>query len=205
MTITLVSDEAWGKQFVEWVLQQAESPRLETKRVSGKMVHKAIETICAFANSSGGWLVLGMEDASKASGQARCIGVEENPEAIDELLRKIPSQILPTIAGVRALRIPCKLASGEIGVRGGHPSTGQRRRPLGHRGRNLDARTSQQSDHVGQRNQRAVLSKRCSQRGVGARGCRLRASGNRYLAPVLEGTRLGSHRNCGPALSDRLG
>jgi predicted HTH transcriptional regulator len=39
-----------------------ETIRFEAKRVSGKMVHKALETVVAFANTEGGFLVLGLED-----------------------------------------------------------------------------------------------------------------------------------------------
>lgn len=46
------------------ILQAKESARLEFKRVSGKMVSKALETVCAFANSNGGTLVLGLADPS---------------------------------------------------------------------------------------------------------------------------------------------
>ncbi len=56
--------EATG--LLSWLLPQGESRVLETKRVSGKMVGKALETVCAFANTNDGWLVLGVEDASKA-------------------------------------------------------------------------------------------------------------------------------------------
>lgn len=78
-------------------LEGRETLHLETKRVSGKMVAKALETLCAFANTQGGWLILGMEDADKAQGTARYIGVDENPEAVDELLRKVSSQIQPPL------------------------------------------------------------------------------------------------------------
>jgi ATP-dependent DNA helicase RecG len=44
---------------VERILAQAESRTLEFKRVSGRMVSKALETICAMANTEGGVLVLG--------------------------------------------------------------------------------------------------------------------------------------------------
>ena len=44
------------------ILEAKESPWLEFKRVSGKMVSKALETICAFANSDGGTLILGIAD-----------------------------------------------------------------------------------------------------------------------------------------------
>lgn len=113
--ITLVQDPQWIQQFLNWVLPQPESSRLETKRVSGKMVGKALETVCAFANTEGGWLVLGLEDAAKATGTARCIGVEENAEAVDELMRKLATHLLPAVEGVQALRVPCTLVTGAAG------------------------------------------------------------------------------------------
>ncbi len=72
-----------------------ETVRFESKRVSGKMVHKAIETIAAFANTEGGHLVLGMEDFKKAQGDDRLFGIQENPEAVDELRRKIEHRNYP--------------------------------------------------------------------------------------------------------------
>lgn len=64
-----------------------ESVDLESKRVSGKMVGKALETLCAFANTRGGTLALGLEDRAKAQGMERLHGLAENPEAVDELRR----------------------------------------------------------------------------------------------------------------------
>jgi predicted HTH transcriptional regulator len=57
------------RQLLDWVLPQTESLTQETKRLSGKMVGKALETVCAFANTNGGWLLLGIEDAKKAQGR----------------------------------------------------------------------------------------------------------------------------------------
>ena len=71
------------------LLKIPESQALEFKRVSGKMVGKALETICAFANTEGGVLVLGVGDPVSSSGVARLHGVQENPEAVDELRRKL--------------------------------------------------------------------------------------------------------------------
>lgn len=51
------------RRLLSW--RRPESDRFETKRVSGKMVGKALETICALANAQGGVLVLGVEDAGK--------------------------------------------------------------------------------------------------------------------------------------------
>ncbi len=80
---------------VRALLQARESPYLEFKRVSGKMVSKALETLCAFANSNGGTLILGIADASQGVGLDRIYRIEENPEAVDELRRKIGSQLDP--------------------------------------------------------------------------------------------------------------
>ena len=38
------ADEHWARQLLDWVLPRAESDTLETKRVSGKMVGKALES-----------------------------------------------------------------------------------------------------------------------------------------------------------------
>lgn len=111
----VINDAAWIKSLLDWVLPNAELPDLETKRVSGKMVSKALETVCAFANTQGGWLVLGVEDAAKASGQQRLYGIGENPEAVDELTRKLGTQLLPSVEGILSYRVPCTLRDGSAG------------------------------------------------------------------------------------------
>ncbi|MGJ7544970.1 RNA-binding domain-containing protein [Variovorax sp. LT1R16] len=97
------------------VLSRTETQQWETKRVSGKMVGKALETVCAFANTQGGWLILGVEDAAKATGIDRIYGIAENPEAVDELARKLQSHLLPQVQDVQLWRVPCTLRSGEAG------------------------------------------------------------------------------------------
>lgn len=109
----LIGGEATA--FIQWIIHSSESQTLETKRVSGKMVGKALETICAFANTQGGWLVLGVEDPKKAKGQDRLYGIDENPEAIDELLRKLQSHLLPPVEEITLQRIPCQLRDGQKG------------------------------------------------------------------------------------------
>lgn len=66
-----------NQSIIEKLISWDESISFETKRVSGKMVRKALETIVAFANTKGGFLVLGMEDYSKAKGTDRLIGIKE--------------------------------------------------------------------------------------------------------------------------------
>jgi ATP-dependent DNA helicase RecG len=94
------------------LLPRGESRRLEFKRVSGKMVGKALETVCAFANTQGGTLVLGLADLKEFQDQARLFGAEENPEAVDELQRKLFSEFQPAIEGLRLQRIACTLHNG---------------------------------------------------------------------------------------------
>jgi len=56
-------DELTGKaadELIETLVTMRESPRFECKRVSGKMVGKALESLCAFANTNGGTLALGV-------------------------------------------------------------------------------------------------------------------------------------------------
>ena len=101
------------ENLIKKLYESKESIRFETKRVSGKMVHKALETVVAFANTAGGLLVLGMEDYKKAKGKDRLIGIHENPEAVDELRRKIRQQITPPIERINWSSLPCICRDGE--------------------------------------------------------------------------------------------
>lgn len=112
MDVVEITNKEWVRNYLNFVATSQESKHLETKRVSGKMVGKALETVCAFANSEGGSLILGVEDIHKAQGAHRLLGIEENPEAIDELLRKLTSQITPTVPSIKAYRIKFSGADG---------------------------------------------------------------------------------------------
>jgi len=97
------------------ILARPESVHFETKRVSGKMVGKALETICAFANTLGGTLVLGVEDVAKTQGVDRLFGLAENMEAVDELRRKVLTHLVPAVDGLRWVRVACRLRGGAEG------------------------------------------------------------------------------------------
>ncbi|MDR2849983.1 MAG: putative DNA binding domain-containing protein [Verrucomicrobiota bacterium] len=113
MMTTLPTEQA--NALLDALLDSSETQTLETKRVSGKMVGRALETVCAFANTRGGSLFLGVEDAGKAAGVQRLYGVEENPEAVDELVRILKTQLLPEVDGIAAVKIPCTLRDGKAG------------------------------------------------------------------------------------------
>ncbi|NCU67952.1 ATP-binding protein, partial [Acidovorax sp. 210-6] len=98
----------------------SESRHLEFKRVSGKMVGKALETVCALANTDGGTLVLGVADLKEFKGDARLFGVEENPEAVDELRRKLLTEFSPAISTVRMVAVSCRLHNGPAKGQNGH-------------------------------------------------------------------------------------
>ena len=105
---------------VQQLITMSESRHLEFKRVSGKMVGKALETVCALANTDGGTLVLGVADLKEFKGDARLFGVEENPEAVDELRRKLLTEFSPAISTVRMVAVSCRLHNGPAKGQSGH-------------------------------------------------------------------------------------
>ena len=109
-----------SEELLTQVFARSESRFLEFKRVSGKMVNKALETICAFANSEGGILVLGIADPKEFQGDDRLFGVEENAEAADDLQRLIPTKFQPAIASITIRRLSCTLHNGPAAGTKGH-------------------------------------------------------------------------------------
>ena len=111
---------ATGEALLRQLLPVGETRRIEFKRVSGKMVGKALETICAFTNADGGLLVLGLADLREFQGADRIFGVEENPEAVDELQRKLVTAFDPALDGIRLQRMTCSVHNGPARSRQGH-------------------------------------------------------------------------------------
>ena len=111
-----MSADSQNQAIVQKICAMDETIRFESKRVSGKMVHKALETVVAFANTEGGFLVLGLEDFKKAQGDDRLYGIQENPEAVDELRRKVEHGITPPLDEVSWRTVPCILRDGSDGA-----------------------------------------------------------------------------------------
>ena len=101
------------------LLRSVESKTLDFKRLGAGKVAKMLETICAFANSEGGLLVVGIGDPKDAKPgdkpQQRLWGVQENPEALDELQRKCRTHFNPPIGTLSFYRLPCTLRDGSSG------------------------------------------------------------------------------------------
>jgi ATP-dependent DNA helicase RecG len=104
---------------VATLLESAESRTLDFKRLGAGKVAKMLETICAFANTEGGLLVIGIGDPKEArptdKAELRLWGLQENPEAFDELQRKCRTHFNPPIATITFFRLPCKLRDDSTG------------------------------------------------------------------------------------------
>nr|WP_315210153.1 ATP-binding protein [uncultured Albidiferax sp.] len=100
------------------LLAAHENRLLELKRISGKQ-SRMYETICAFANTEGGLLVLGIGDAKalKPSDkpQSRLFGIEENPEGFDDFRRELLTRFTPAITKLHWMRLSCTLHNGQPG------------------------------------------------------------------------------------------
>lgn len=101
-------------ELVDRVLTTDEGLGFDVKRVGDN--RKKIETVVAFANTQGGWLALGVEDADKAKGRDRVYGIRENPESVDELRRLLRSRITPPLDPPPELHeVGCTLRDGSRG------------------------------------------------------------------------------------------
>ena len=101
------------------LLHSPESKTLDFKRLGSGKVAKMLETLCAFANTDGGLLVVGIGDPKEAKPsdppQYRLWGLQENPEAFDELQRKCRTHFNPPITTFSVYRLPCGLRDGSAG------------------------------------------------------------------------------------------
>ena len=100
------------------LLAAHESRTLDFKRISAKH-GRMIETICAFANTDGGLIVIGIGDAKDvkpgATPESRLFGIEENPEAFDLFYRQVMQRFDPPLARMHWLRVACTLQDGQPG------------------------------------------------------------------------------------------
>ena len=101
------------------LLRSPESRSLDFKRLGSGKVARMLETICAFANTEGGLLIVGIADPKETKPadkpQQRLWGLQENPEAFDELQRKCRTQFNPPIGTISFYRLPCTLRDGSEG------------------------------------------------------------------------------------------
>jgi len=105
------------EDIAQWLLGLRESGILDFKRVG--QVQSALKTACAMANTSGGVIALGVEDASKATGSDRLFGIGEKPECLGEISRAMAHRVTPALqppaCDARVLKALCKLRDGTVG------------------------------------------------------------------------------------------
>lgn len=101
------------------LLAASESRTLDFKRISGKQ-GRMYEAVCAFANTDGGLLVLGIGDTKAMKPgdkpQSRLFGVEENAEGFDDFRRELLNRFTPAITKLHWIRVPCTLHNGQPGM-----------------------------------------------------------------------------------------
>ena len=86
---------------LQQILENEESQTVECKRSATKP-QKLLEAVVALANTSGGKLIIGLEDPSKARGKKRLIGIEEDKsDNISEFKKLIEKEIDPPIVGYK--------------------------------------------------------------------------------------------------------
>jgi len=66
---------------------------------------KILETICAFSNTEGGDIALGLEDPEKATRDKRILGIEGNEDKISEILNMVEKEFEPPLSDIRTSEI----------------------------------------------------------------------------------------------------
>ena len=100
------------------LLAAKESRTLDFKRISAKHA-RMHEAVCAFANTEGGLLVIGIGDAKALKPgdepQSRLFGIEENLEGFDNFRTELLTRFTPAITKLHWMRLPCILHNNQPG------------------------------------------------------------------------------------------
>jgi ATP-dependent DNA helicase RecG len=84
------------KEIVKIFLDTQEWQTFECKRAAIRPAD-LLETVIAFVNSDGGYIVIGMDDPVKTSSEKRLIGISENADNVSEILKLIDKEIEPPL------------------------------------------------------------------------------------------------------------
>lgn len=86
-------------ELVQNLLGLGEWNTFEAKRAAVQP-RRLLESVCAFANGEGGFLVIGFEDEKKAQDTDRLVGISENPDNVSEFLKLLKSEFDPPLQHV---------------------------------------------------------------------------------------------------------
>lgn len=84
------------QEIIQLFLDTDEWQSFECKRAAVQP-SKLLETIVAFANADGGYIVIGLEDPTKAKNKKRLIGISENANNVSDILKLIDKEIDPQL------------------------------------------------------------------------------------------------------------
>ncbi len=84
------------QEIIDIFLDNLEWQTFECKRAAIEPA-RLLETVVAFANAEGGYIVIGLEDPNKAEGARRLVGISEKPDNISEFLKLIEKEIEPPL------------------------------------------------------------------------------------------------------------
>ena len=98
---------------VDILLDTREWQTFDCKRAAIKPT-KIAETICAFANSDGGTIVVGLEDPDKVSRDKRLIGISEAEDNVSEILNMVNKEFEPPLQSVNATNIEIVNTTGAL-------------------------------------------------------------------------------------------
>lgn len=83
-------------ELVQNLLNVREWHNFEAKRAAVQP-RRLLESVCAFANGEGGFLVVGLEDEKKAQDGQRLVGISENPDNVSEFLKLLKIEFDPPL------------------------------------------------------------------------------------------------------------
>lgn len=104
---------------VDLLLGMSEGKTFDVKRAGDN--HSKLKTVTAFANTEGGFLIIGIEDSKKTSGRDRVYGIQENPESVDDFKRLLKTRINPQVTvpnseEISFFDVHCNLRDGSVGT-----------------------------------------------------------------------------------------
>lgn len=85
-----------NEEIIKIFLEMQEWQSFECKRAAIEPA-KLLETVVAFANTEGGFIVIGLEDPGKAQGEKRLIGISENFDNVSDFFKLIDKEIEPPL------------------------------------------------------------------------------------------------------------